>query len=66
MTSTYQNLGDIYCILKDYNNAINYYNKILPLLYNPIDEMVTLFKKDKIYNKLISIYIININDNCYC
>jgi tetratricopeptide (TPR) repeat protein len=62
ITKLYENIGDIYCILKDYNNAIIYYNKILPLLYNLVDEMVSLFKKDKIYNKLISIYIININD----
>jgi len=61
----YENIADIYLSINDFNNTILYYEKVCEFLdnyTNKYDNYDSILKKEEIYNKLATIYIINMND----
>jgi hypothetical protein len=60
----YENIADIYLSINDFNNAILYYQKVCEILEKKsvIDNYDSILKKEELYNKIGTIYIINMND----
>jgi len=61
----YENIADIYLSINDFNNAILYYEKVcknLEINNNNNDNYDSIIKKEEIYNKVGTIYIVNMND----
>lgn len=61
ITRFYENIADIYLSIKDYKNAILYYEKVCQE-NNTYDTCHTMLKKEEMYNKIGTIYIINLSD----
>jgi tetratricopeptide (TPR) repeat protein len=60
----YENIADIYLSINDFNNSILYYEKVCEILEKNYesDTYDSILKKEEIYNKLGTIYIVNMNN----